>query len=210
MTDRPAGAADSSDAARQPRAAVFLDRDGVIIEDSPDYITSVEQVRLLPRAAEAIRLLNQARIPVVVVTNQAAVARGLITETILAAINNRVRSLLHVAAGATIDALYYCPFHPDGTVERYAMASRNRKPEPGMLLDAAADLHLDLEKCVMVGDKASDIEAGRRAGCRSVLIAPAVRDEGRHIDGDGATHVAVDLMDAVRWVLSAMAREQDC
>lgn len=186
---------------QRSRAAVFLDRDGVIIEDSPSYITSVAQVWLLPRAAQAIALLNRAFMPVVVVTNQSAIARGLITEAGLEAINNRMRELLSSEAGATIDAIYYCPFHPDGTVERYARTSRHRKPEPGLLLDAAADLHLDLAKSVMIGDKDSDVEAGRRAGCRSVLIAPGNVVGVEEIAPQGTLR-APDLMAAVSWILA--------
>jgi len=111
---------------------------------------------------------------VVVVTNQSGVARGLFTELDLAAIHDRLRELLG-REGATLDGLYYCPYHPEGVVEAYRKDSHWRKPGAGMLFAAAADLSLDLRRSWMVGDWPTDVEAGRRAGCRTIYLGPAER-----------------------------------
>ncbi len=150
--------------------AVFLDRDGVLIEDSPNYITRVDQVRLLPGAAEATRELNDVGFKVVVVTNQSAVARGLVTEEGVENIHAYLRRLLAQESGARIDKIYYCPFHPDGTVPQYAKPSDRRKPRPGMLLDAARDLGIDLRRSYLVGDRESDMIAAKEAGCRAIAV----------------------------------------
>src|SRR5437879_613656 len=107
-------------------AAVFLDRDGVLIEDSPDYVTAVDQVVLLSHSAEAVRLLNDLGVPVVLVSNQGAVGRGIITEAELWEIHERLAFLLRRTANAFLDAAYYCPYHPDGD-PRYAGYSEWRK-----------------------------------------------------------------------------------
>lgn len=150
--------------------AVFLDRDHTIIDD-PGYIDDPDKVSLLADAATAIRTLNQSGFKVVVVTNQSGVARGLVTEDRLAEIHDRLRDLLH-EQGAELDAIYYCPFleGPEAKVKKYRRESPLRKPEPGMLLQAADDLGIELESSWMVGDSASDILAGQRAGCRTIWI----------------------------------------
>ena len=192
--------------ARISRPAVFLDRDGVIIEDSPSYVRSADQVRLLPAAADGIRRLNDSGLYVVVATNQSALARGLITPADLKSIHDRMRSLLRAASGARVDALYYCPCHPDGIVERYRRDSPCRKPEPGMLVRAAAEHGLSLPDSFMVGDKAIDIEAGHRAGCRTILVLSGPT----RIDPETLEHrpwcVAADLAGAARAILDATPR----
>ncbi len=184
------------------KAAVFLDRDGVLIEDSPDYITRVEQVRLLPGAAEATRKLNDAGFKVVVVTNQSAVARGLVTEEGVENIHNYLRRLLSDVAGARIDKIYYCPFHPEGSVKQYAAPSNRRKPEPGMLLDAARDVGIDLHRSYLVGDRESDMIAAKQAGCKAiaVLTGPDAGNWRSWLHGP-PDFVARDLPEAVQWIL---------
>ncbi len=150
------------------KAAVFLDRDGTIIEDA-DYLVHPEQTRLIPGAAAALRRLNDLRIPVVIVTNQSAVARGLASETDLAAVNQRLRDLL-AAAGAHIDGVYYCPHHPDIGEPPYRRACDCRKPLPGLLQRAARELGLDLPASAMIGDNLRDLEAGAAAGCAMLML----------------------------------------
>ncbi len=152
------------------RAAIFLDRDKTLIDD-PGYINDPDQVRLLPGVSSALARLREAGFPLVVVTNQSAVARGYLTEGGLAAIHHRMRELLR-AEGVDVDAIYYCPFlgGPDAVEERYRQDSELRKPRPGMLLLAAKEMDLDLAASWMIGDSVSDIEAGRSAGCRTLLI----------------------------------------
>ncbi|MCH7719450.1 MAG: HAD family hydrolase [Planctomycetes bacterium] len=153
----------------RPRA-VFLDRDNTLIAD-PGFIRRPEQVQLLPGAAQAVRRFRAAGYRVVVVTNQSGVARGLLTEDQLQAVHDRLRTLLR-AQGAELDAIYYCPHldGPEAKVASYRRKSPLRKPEPGMLLAAAADHQFDLARSWMIGDSERDMEAGRRAGCRSVLL----------------------------------------
>jgi D-glycero-D-manno-heptose 1,7-bisphosphate phosphatase len=150
------------------RRAVFLDRDGTIIED-PGYLSDPEQVKLLPGVDLAIKSLRQAGYAIVVVTNQSGVARGMLTEERLAAIHKTLRAKL-ADKNAPLDAIYYCPFHPEGTVAEFASESDHRKPAPGMLLTAAAEMGLDLAGSWMVGDSPRDVSAGQRAGCRTVRI----------------------------------------
>jgi D-glycero-D-manno-heptose 1,7-bisphosphate phosphatase len=148
--------------------AVFLDRDGTVIEDV-HYLAQVEQVRLIRGAANAIARLNAAGAAVVVVTNQAGVARGYFPENRVAEVHARLSELLS-AAGARIDAYYHCPHHATEGIGAYRIACRCRKPEPGMLLNAARDLKLDLSRSWMIGDNISDLAAGSKAGCTTMLV----------------------------------------
>jgi D-glycero-D-manno-heptose 1,7-bisphosphate phosphatase len=150
------------------RPAVFLDRDGTLIEEV-NYLAKPEQVRLLPGAGEAVCRLNRLGIPVVVVTNQAGVARGYFPESRIAEVHARLDELLG-AASAVIDAYYVCPHHPDAVIANYRVSCACRKPNPGLMERAALDLRLDLPGSCMIGDKLSDLEAGIRAGCPSVLV----------------------------------------
>ncbi|MDB5313708.1 MAG: gmhB 3 [Gemmataceae bacterium] len=151
-----------------PRPAIFLDRDGVVVEDT-HYLGSPEQVQLVPGSADAIASLNQAGWPVVVVTNQSGVARGLFTAGAVDAVHAHLSELL-AGYGARIEAFYFCPHYPTADVEAYRSDCACRKPKPGMLLRAAADLGLDLGRSWMVGDRASDLEAGAAAGTRTILV----------------------------------------
>jgi D-glycero-D-manno-heptose 1,7-bisphosphate phosphatase len=150
------------------KRAVFLDRDGTLIRDG-GYICAFAQVEFFPFAAAAVRRLNQGGFLVIVASNQSAVARGICSEEQVRALHRELQD--HFARqGAEIAAFYHCPFHADGRVTAYRRESPLRKPAPGMLLQAAGDFGIDLASSFMVGDKADDIEAGRRAGCRTVLV----------------------------------------
>jgi len=148
--------------------AIFLDRDDTLIED-PGYINSPEQVKLLDGVAEALIELKALGYKLVVVTNQSAVARGIITEKVLGEIHNRLEQLL-AEKKAFLDGIYYCPYHPDGAVKKYRKESEFRKPNPGMLLKAAEEMDIDLGQSWCVGNSISDMEAGLRAGCKTILI----------------------------------------
>lgn len=180
------------------KRAVFLDRDDTIIRDR-HYLDDPDGVELLPKAAEAIGLLNRRGIPAVVVTNQSGIARGLFDERRLELIHERLAALLS-EQGATLDSIYFCPHHPQGTVERYALACTCRKPEPGLLKAAAQDFDLDLAACYMVGDKPLDMETIRRVGGKGVLVGTApVKGAGEEPD-----YRARDLLEAIRWILQDM------
>jgi len=157
-----------SDTDRRGRvAAVFLDRDGVINENA--FVNDPNDLVLIPGAADAIARLNRASLPVVVVTNQGGIAMGYLTEETLGAIHDRLKQLLAVA-GAFVDAIYYCPHIANAQLPAYRVDCRCRKPGTGMLEEAREDLGIDLSKSVLVGDSTSDILAGIRAGCRTILV----------------------------------------
>jgi D-glycero-D-manno-heptose 1,7-bisphosphate phosphatase len=148
-----------------PRPAFFFDRDGIINVPPPPeqrYLLRAEEFELMPGIAAAIALVNRAAWPVVVVTNQKCIALGRLDEAGLAAIHARMSDLL-AREGARVDAIHYCP-HDD------AAACDCKKPKPGMLLRAARDLDIDLEASWLVGDQVRDCQAGRAAGCRTVLV----------------------------------------
>lgn len=179
----------------EPRPAVFLDRDGTIIEEV-GYLKDPSQARLIPGAAEGIRRLNEAGVPVVVVTNQAGVGRGYFPESAVAAVHAEVARQL-LAQGARWDAAYYCPHHPDAGCDC-------RKPSPGMLRKAAAEHGLDLAGSFVVGDKVSDLKAGAPLGCRTVLVLTGygvTEGERGKAAGFAPDHVAPDLAAAADWVL---------
>ncbi len=148
--------------------AVFWDRDGTLLKHH-DYLTKVEEVELIRGAGGAIKYLADRGYKNVVITNQSAIARGLLSEQGLADIHKKMASML-VRDKAYIDKIYYCPFHPEGAIEQYRKESELRKPEPGMLKLAAEELNLDLEQCWMIGDDDRDILAGEAAGCRTIMI----------------------------------------
>lgn len=185
------------------RAGVFVDRDGTLCEEM-DYLSDPDQVALLAGAARGVAMLNRAGVAVVVVTNQSGVARGLFGEDAVRAVNARLLELL-AGQGARVDAVYYCPHHPEAGREPYRKACGCRKPEPGMALRAAADLGLDLSACYTVGDKAGDVELARRAGCRAgVLVLTGYGAEQQQaMDAPGAApdYTAADFLAAVRWIL---------
>jgi D,D-heptose 1,7-bisphosphate phosphatase len=172
--------------------AVFLDRDGTIIED-PGGLRNPEELRFLPGAARAIRRLRNAGYRAVVVTNQSGLARGLVDEGQLAAVHDRLQQEL-ASQGAGLDGIYYCPYlpGPEAVVEAYRKDSDLRKPRPGMLLQAAEEMELDLSASWMIGNAACDIEAGRAAGCRTVFIG-----DPQQAPQVGADFVADDLSAAV-------------
>jgi len=149
------------------KRAVFLDRDGTINQEK-NYLFRIEDFEFIPGASEAIRLLNQAGFLVVVVTNQSGVARGYYGEEDVIALHRHIDEKL-AELGSRVDAWFYCPHHPDGR-GAYAVTCSCRKPKPGMLLDSAKMLDIDLEKSIMIGDKRADLEAAIAAGCRPILV----------------------------------------
>jgi D-glycero-D-manno-heptose 1,7-bisphosphate phosphatase len=190
-----------------PTPAVFLDRDGVLVRDAGP-ITHAGQFAWEPGAPQAVRRLNDACLAVVVVSNQAAVARGLLSEAEVAGLHEWLRQQLRTVAGAWVDAFYSCPHHPHADVEAYRRQCDCRKPQPGLILRAAADLHLDLAGSYLVGDRGSDIAAGRRAGCRTILVTTGMHGRAPIVGAeslDGAETrpdlTCRDLAEAVELIL---------
>ncbi len=152
------------------KPAVFLDRDGTVNIEA-GYIRELKNLNLIPGAADVIRDLNAQGVPVVLVTNQSGPARDYYPESWVHKLHERLEKLL-AAENAYLDKIYYCPHLPEGVgvVPEYTQNCDCRKPEPGMLLEAAQDMNLDLSRSFMVGDKATDVEVGQRAGAKSVLL----------------------------------------
>lgn len=177
----------------QRQRAVFLDRDGTI-NRYVGFLRDIDEFELLPGAAKAIRKINQKGYLVIVVTNQPVVARGEIDEAELCEIHNKMETLLG-REGAYVDAIYYCPHHPDkgypGERPEYKISCNCRKPLPGMLLSAAEAFNIDLAASWMVGDSTCDIQAGRAAGCKTVLIGDEMF--GQDITADSLQSFAAGL-----------------
>lgn len=175
--------------------AVFLDRDGVIIEDT-GYIGEIARVKFLPGVGAAIRQLNVQNFRVIIVTNQAGVARGYFSEAAVHQVNGYIQDKL-AREEAVIDGIYYCPHHVDGVIEAYRKACDCRKPNTGMLESAVREFGLDIKSSFLIGDKESDIEAGRRAGCRTILVNGTEQGVSPDVD-----YIARDLTEAVKWLLA--------
>jgi D-glycero-D-manno-heptose 1,7-bisphosphate phosphatase len=187
-------------------AAIFLDRDGVLIEDV-DLLTHPDEIRILEGVPQALRGLKEAGFRLIVISNQTVVARGLVTEQEVCAINAEMARLLEQAGGSRLDGFYFCPHHPNATLPAYRIACECRKPRPGLLLRAAREHNLNLRASFAVGDRITDIIAGARAGCRTVLVqtgkhqAPPiemVEPLDRSIQPD---YTCANLSEAARWIL---------
>jgi D-glycero-D-manno-heptose 1,7-bisphosphate phosphatase len=190
------------------RRAVFLDRDGVLVEDR-GLVLEAAELRILPGVPEALDLLHRAGFALVVVSNQAVVARGLLSEQGLLDLQAALEARLGQLGAPSLDAFYHCPHHPSATLAEYRQDCPCRKPRPGLILQAARDLDLDLQASFMVGDRPTDIQAGKSAGCRTIWI-----QTGRHADTPIETnepldpepladHVCASLPEAVPWILGA-------
>jgi len=185
--------------------AVFLDRDGTIIED-PGYLSDPAAVKLMPGAELALKSLMGAGFKLVVVTNQSGIARGMLTEETLEKIHAELRRQLS-EHGVHLDGIFFCPFHPEGTVEQYALDSDLRKPKPGMLLKAAGQMDIDLESSWAVGDSPRDVEAGQRAGCRSIrLRSPGQQDQDGEEGSVQADYTVRNLVEAAKIIIRESGR----
>lgn len=185
----------------QKRKAVFLDRDGVINEEV-NYAHRRDQLILIPRAGEAIRLLNDHGFLVIVVTNQAGIARGLYEEKDMHAFHRALEEELKKENNARADAIYWCPHHPEGVCEAQRMNCDCRKPNSGMILRARQDFDIDLAASFIVGDKWSDVQAGRNAGCKTILVRTGQgAREFAEKKNQSADHYAADIFEAVQFIL---------
>ncbi|MBV8514334.1 MAG: D-glycero-beta-D-manno-heptose 1,7-bisphosphate 7-phosphatase [Acidobacteria bacterium] len=186
-----------SDVASRP--AVFLDRDGTISDDV-GYLNDVSQFRMFPFAAEAIRKLNDANLPVIVVTNQSGVGRGMFSESMVHIVHEEMTQQL-AAAGAHLTAIYYCPHTSDDDCQC-------RKPKPGMIRQAAREHGVDLVRSFVVGDRYGDVELAQANGGRGVLVRTGYGAEDLRVNGAGWARqpdfVAEDLADAVNWILRSV------
>ncbi len=190
------------------RKCIFLDRDGVLVEDH-GLLLEAGAFRVLPGVPQALRRLQAAGFALVVVSNQAVVARGLLGEADLLALQAALERLLQAQGAPALDGFYYCPHHPAATLPAYRIDCDCRKPRPGLLLQAARELGLDLQASFMVGDRPTDLQAGHRAGCRALWVRT-----GRHSDLPIETteklapdvpvaFVGDTLLEAADWILEA-------
>jgi D-glycero-D-manno-heptose 1,7-bisphosphate phosphatase len=187
------------------RRAVFIDRDGTISEEV-GYVNHVSRFRVFPFAAEAVRALHANGWLAVLVTNQSGVARGYFEENLVGAVHKQLADEL-ARGGARLDAVYYCPHHPSAGGPPYRLDCDCRKPKPGLLLQAARDLDLDLSRCWVVGDRHSDTELARNAGARSAFVLTGYgRGELEHQSETWRRRpdlVAENLLEAVRKIVAS-------
>jgi D-glycero-D-manno-heptose 1,7-bisphosphate phosphatase len=179
------------------RPAAFLDRDGVINVEV-GHLHRIEDFAFVDHAIEGMKRLASSGYTLVVVTNQAGIAKGLYGEPEYRALTDHMLSELG-RAGIQVAGVYHCPHHPQGLIARYAQACDCRKPRPGMLLAAARDHHLDLSRSVLIGDKTSDTLAGRAAGLQTTVLV----ETGHALPPDArehADHCCANLAEAARWL----------
>jgi D-glycero-D-manno-heptose 1,7-bisphosphate phosphatase len=185
---------------------VFLDRDGVLVQDN-GVLTDPRSIRLIPDIAEALRRLANAGFKLIVVSNQSAVARGLMTEEEVRALQKEIEAELARAGAPPLDAFYFCPHHPNATLENYRAECACRKPRPGLLQQAASEHGLDLAATFMIGDRLTDAMAGARAGCRTVLVetgqhtAPLIQMTDPMDPDFRPDFRCADLLTAADWIL---------
>jgi D-glycero-D-manno-heptose 1,7-bisphosphate phosphatase len=183
------------------KPAVFLDRDGTMIVDV-GYLRRVEDIQFYPWTIDAVRALNHAGLPVVVVTNQSGIARGLFTESILQDVHRAMNETL-TAGGATIAGYYFCPHHAKGTVAEYSIECDCRKPRRALVDRAARDLNLDPARSFVVGDKWMDVGLGRAVGARSLLVrtGEGAAQAERPPAGLAPDVIVDNLAGAASWIL---------
>ncbi|MFH1904814.1 MAG: D-glycero-beta-D-manno-heptose 1,7-bisphosphate 7-phosphatase [bacterium] len=185
------------------RRAVFLDRDGTI-NTEVDYLKSVKELMLIKNTAKAIRILNQNQIKVIIVTNQSGISRGLFSIDDLDNVHNELKRRLR-RNGAYIDAIYYCPHHPDEECSC-------RKPKKGMFKLAAKDFDLKLNKCYIIGDKLTDIRAAYNISATGILVRTGYgKSEQNKLKEVGVMpeHIAENLYEAVKWIIKNLNREKN-
>ncbi len=188
------------------RPAVFLDRDGTLIEER-GYLDRLDLLTVFPWTADALRLLQRAGFATVVITNQSAIARGMIDEAFLDAVHRELSARL-ARGGASIDRYYHCPHLADAKLEQYRRTCGCRKPAPGMIEQACREMDLDPARSVMVGDRWLDIACGRAAGTRTVLVRTGHGGHEEQVPpaGGGADAILDNLMEAVGWILRTSSR----
>ncbi len=189
------------------RGAVFLDRDGTIIKEV-NYLSRIQDVKLLPQAADAITRLNRQQIPVILVSNQSGIARGKFTESFVTKTHLYLQKIL-AREGAYLDDFFFCPHHPEAGNAPYRKICDCRKPAPGLLLEAASRHHLDLSKSYVIGDKLIDVELALRVSGKGILVETGhgKSEKEKIVESKiNPNFIAVDLYAAINWVLEELRR----
>jgi histidinol-phosphate phosphatase family protein len=186
---------------RSPRAAVFIDKDGTLLDDVP-WNVDPHHMRLAPGALHALRVFASHGVPLFVISNQSGVALGKFERHALDRVETRLQAFA-AQAGAAFTHVYWCPHHPRGVVPEYTQSCECRKPAPGMLLRAAREHGIDLSRSWFIGDILDDVEAGHRAGCRSVLIDNGNETEWLHGEGRDPDLVVKDIYEAAMAIVAA-------
>lgn len=180
------------------RKAIFIDKDGTLIQDVP-YNVDPEKIVLEQYAGMALQLFQEQGYLLVVITNQSGIARGYFREAQLQPVQQKLHALLS-EYNVLLDGFYYCPHHPEGTIFPYAINCHCRKPNPGMLQAAAEQLGIDLKRSWMIGDILHDVEAGNQAGCRSLLINNGHETEWDVTPLRTPAYMASNLLDAAQFI----------
>lgn len=189
------------------KPAIFLDRDGVLNQEA-GYLHQVEDLNLIPGAAQAVRLLNEHNLFCCLVSNQSGPARGYYSLNHVEALHQRLKELLEKEAQATLDAVYYCPYlspGAGGTDPKFTAWSAWRKPNTGMLVAAAWEYDLDLKASFVVGDKATDVDLAHNAGAKGILVKTGYGEAvltGSYQHHTHPNYIAKNLLDAVSWIIN--------
>jgi len=178
------------------KPAIFLDRDGVINQDL-GYVYQTKDLHFCDKAPEALARLSRSGYLLIVISNQSGVARGLYKKSDVDSFHKFMQQQLKVLVGVTIDGFYYCPFHPDGKISKYAKASSLRKPGIGMIELACKDFSIDLSKSFLVGDKSSDVACAKNAGISSIQVLASA-----YAKAPNANHYCHDLYEASQIILA--------
>ncbi|MGH9409591.1 MAG: D-glycero-alpha-D-manno-heptose-1,7-bisphosphate 7-phosphatase [Vicinamibacterales bacterium] len=181
------------------RPAVFIDRDGTLIEET-GYLSRLDRLVVFPYAVDAVRLLNRGGFAVVIITNQAGLAKGLFEEAFLTEVHGVIEERLR-AGGALVDGFFYCPHHPQGIVEHLRVECDCRKPRPGLITRAARELNLDLARSFVVGDRVKDVQAGQAVGARTLLVRTGGGAEESTWAANTADATVDTLIAAAAWIL---------
>ncbi|MBW1823854.1 MAG: HAD family hydrolase [Deltaproteobacteria bacterium] len=193
------------------KGAVFMDRDGTISEEV-GYLNELDQLRLIPKSVEAIKLINESGLMAIVITNQSGVARGYFTEEMVHRVHEKMEKLLD-ERDVHLDGIYHCPHHPEGVVESYRKTCNCRKPASGLLKKASKDHGIDLAASYIVGDKLIDIELAYKVGAKGILVLTGYgKDELEKINDVPEirpAYVADTLFDAAKWIINDLGVKSD-
>ena len=181
--------------------AIFLDRDGTINKDTKDSVKNPSGFHFLPGALDALKLIVKGEYKIFVVTNQGPVAKGIYTESDVQVVNRHMVEQLK-EHNVPIEGVYYCPHHPNGTVKEYSFICECRKPGTKMILDAAQEFGIDLKKSWMVGDRWRDVQAGQKAGCRTILVKTSFEGDDYYKRNEAVPdYTCNDLLEAVHVIM---------